>query len=173
MIKLVTLFTFFIISTSNFAQENYPKPTTKDILFYIQHNRGKNTFIYQPNYSSKTRLDDKHPIKISRQLFDRNSEIKPLTSIQRRYAYGIKAVKLSDNYFEINLVSYPQQKLYLKLDKDMNPYIETTISGRHMIVKHLFIQLQDGTSGLTTKADYILFYGIDKKGDAIQAKMKL
>ncbi|WP_159633017.1 DUF4833 domain-containing protein [Sphingobacterium composti Ten et al. 2007 non Yoo et al. 2007] len=171
MVKLVTFFTFFVIlNTACFSQENYPKPTAEDILFYIQHSRGKNTFIYQANFSSANHLNDKNPIKISRQLFDNNGEIKPLTNIQRKYAYGIKTEKLHTNYYEIRLVSYPSQKLYLKLDNN-TPYIETTISGKYMIVKHLFIHLRVGTSGLNVKADYILFHGIDKNGKAIQAKI--
>lgn len=170
-------FILFLIFLPNFfiglAQDGYPKPTAKDVLFYIQHNRGKNTFIYQPNYTSAHKLDDKYPIKISRQLFDQKGEIKPLTGIQRRYAYGVNTKKLGDNHYEIALISYPNQKLYLKFDKQNKPFVEGTIAGNYLRINNLFIYLKEGTSGLDIKAEYILFYGTDKSGKHIYSKLIL
>src|SRR5690606_2639979 len=75
------------------------------------------------------------------------------------------------NYYEVELVSYPGQKLYLRMDKNHHPYVEGTINGQYMHVKHLFIKLKDGTSGLNVKADYILFHGLDKNGKPVKAKL--
>lgn len=173
MKKLVLLFLFLSNFSLGFSQDGYPKPTAKDILFYIQHNRGKNTFIYQPNYTSNLRLNDKEPIKISRQLFDQNGEIKPLTGIQRRYAYGVKTEKLGDNHYEFTLVSYPSQKLYLKFDTQNKPFVETTIAGKYIRINNLFIYLKEGSTGINIEAEYILFYGTDKSGKHIYSKLIL
>jgi hypothetical protein len=171
MKKLVLLFLCLSNFSIGFTQDGYPKPTAKDILFYIQHNRGKNTFVYQPNYTSKRQLNDKEPIKISRQLFDHKGEIKPLTGIQRRYAYGLKTEKLGDNYYKIELVSYPHQKLYLKFDTQKKPFVEGTIAGKYIRINNLFIYLKENSSGLNTEAEYILFYGIDRSGKSVHAKL--
>lgn len=171
MKKLLLLFVFLSNFFVGFTQDGYPKPTDKDILFYIQHNRGKNTFTYQPNYTSQHQLNDKEPIKISRQLFDHKGEIKPLTVIQRRYAYGLKTEKLGDNYYKIELVSYPTQKLYLKVDTQNKPFVEGTIAGKYIRINNLFIYLKEGSSGLNTEAQYILFYGIDRNGKPVHAKL--
>ena len=173
MKKLVLLFLFISNFSLVFSQVGYPKPTAKDILFYIQHNRGKNTFIYQPNYTSNHQLNDKEPIKVSRQLFDQNGEIKPLTGIQRRYAYGVKTEKLGDNHYEITLVSYPSQKLYLKFDTQNKPFVETTIAGKYIRINNLFIYLKEGSTGINIEAEYILFYGTDKSGKHIYSKLIL
>ena len=171
MKHLILIIIYLSNSLLGLAQDDYPKPTAKDVIFYIQHNRGKNTFIYQPNFKSLGELNTDAPIKMSRQLFDANGEIKSLTNIQRKYAYGVKTEQLGHNYFQVELVSYPGQKLYLKLDKNKKPYIEGTISGQYMQVKHLFIKLKDGTSGLNVKAEHILFYGIDRNGKSVSAKL--
>lgn len=171
MKKLILISLLFSYICTGLAQEGYPKPTVKDVLFYIQHSRGKNTFIYQANYSAPNHLHEKEPIKTSRQLFDKNGEIKPLTSIQRRYAYGIKTKKIDSNYYEVELVSYPDQKLFLKLDKHNQPFVEGTINGHYMKIDRLFIKLKDGTSGLQVQAAYILFYGVDKHGNSVQFKL--
>lgn len=162
-------FIFSIILAT--AQEGYPRPTEKDVIFYIQHNRGKNTFTYQPNFTQKGLLNEENPILAKRQIFDNKGEIKNLTSIQKRYAYGIKSTKISKNTFDIRLVSYDEQALILKLDKNNKPYIETTINGQYMIVKQLFLQQKEGTGGLKTEIDYILFIGNDKNGKGIRTKL--
>lgn len=166
-----TAFTFlllFLYFTVSIAQDGYPKPTAKDIIFYIQHNKSKNTYTYQPNYSNIGKLDEKNPLIIKRQLFEKNGEIKPLTAIQKRYAYGIKSSKIDKNNFDIRLVSYPRQKLLLKVDENHEPYIETVINGKTIIVKRLFIKQKEGTSGLNTKIDYIIFEGVDNNKNQIQ-----
>lgn len=171
MKKTIIVLLLIVNAVSVLAQEGYPTPTVKDVLFYIQHSRGKNTFIYQANYTVSKDLNEKEPIKVCRQLFDLDGEVKPITNIQRKYAYGVKTEKLGHNYYEVELVSYPGQKLYLRMDKNHYPYVEGTINGQYMHVKHLFIKLKDGTSGLNVKADYILFHGLDKNGKPVKAKL--
>lgn len=171
MKSLITFFVFISNIMFGIAQEGYPKPTAKDVIFYIQHNRGKNTSTYQPNFSKNGLLNEKNPIIVKRQIFDNKGEIKNLTSLQKRYAYGIKSTKISKNNFDIRLVSYDKQALILKLDNNNNPYIETIVNGKYMIVKQLFLQQKEGTSGLKTKLDYILFIGKDKNGKEVRAKL--
>lgn len=155
----------------SFAQEGYPKPHAKNLLFYIQHNRGKNTYIYQTNIDQSGKLDRSEPVKISRQLFDNKGEIKPLTTIQRKFAYGVDWNAKSDNSYELTLVSYPEQRLYLRSTDDQKYVVETTLNGIKMKVHRLFIFQKEGTSGLNTKVDYILFFGTNQDGKQIQSKL--
>lgn len=171
MKRLVTFFVFLFTIATLRAQEGYPQPTSDDVIFYIQHNRGKNTFFYQPNFVKDGMLDSKQPILAKRQLFDHKGQIEPLSPVQKRYAYGITSTKVSDNTFDIRLAAYSAQKLTLKLNAKQQPFIETIVDGKYMIVKRLFIHQKDGTSGLATKVDYILFYGNDKNGKEVQAKL--
>src|SRR5690606_25067585 len=97
------------------CHQGYPKPKAKSLLFYIQHNQGHNTYLYQLNVASKGGLDQEKPIKVSRQLFDKNGEIRPLTDIQRRFAYGVKTRRLDDQSFSFVLAAYPEQEFLLKI----------------------------------------------------------
>lgn len=166
----ILIFLFLLtFSFQSFAQNNYPAPQVKDLLFYIQHNRGKNAFIYQINFDKKGNINSRNPIKTSRQLFDNKGEIKPLTAIQKKFAYGLQVKELNPNKYEVALVSYPKQKLFLIVDGN-KAHIETTVNGQHMIVKRLFIQQKEGTSGLHTKVDYILFQG-QHNGQIVEEKL--
>lgn len=154
-----------------FAQNDLPKPTAENIVFYIQHNKGKNTFFYQANFNSKGDLDRDKPLLIKRQLFDNEGEIKPISAIQNRYAYGLRIQKKDNNNFEMALVSYPNQKLCLKMGMDKVPYVETTLNGKYMKVERLFIVQDEQSSGLKRKVNAIQFFGHDQNGKPVQAQL--
>ncbi|WP_103906725.1 DUF4833 domain-containing protein [Sphingobacterium lactis] len=149
----------FLAGLPIIAQEGYPEPSDKNgLLFYIQHNRGKNTFFYSLNYRGKHQLDQDDPIKVQRELYDEDGAIKPLSAVQRAFAYGISTKKRQHGY-EAAIVSMPSQKLYLFTPAHKPAYVETTVNGKSIRLKRIFIKQKDGTSGLGTKVDYILFYG--------------
>lgn len=172
MNKVLSVLLIFVSICCSYAQEGYPKPADKDgLLFYIQHNRGKNAYIYSLNYSANHQINQDNPIQVVRQIFDNKGEIKPLTAIQKNFAYGIQTKKLTNTTFEASIVSLPSQKLYLSIPPKGKPYVETTVNGVKLQVHRIFIKQKDGTYGLGTKLDYILFYGSSKNKDTIQKLM--
>ncbi|MFZ4862168.1 DUF4833 domain-containing protein [Sphingobacterium sp. Mn56C] len=171
MKKCILSFLISVSVLSVFGQDGYPTPHVADLLFYIQHNRGKNAFIYQANYSATGELDSNNPIRVTRQIFENKGEIKSLSTVQKTFAYGVNTHKIGDNTYEVSLVSYPAQKLYLSVDKNKHAKIETSVSGVKMKVNRLFIQQREGTSGLNTKVDYIHFFGTDGQGKSVNAKL--
>ncbi|WP_313191623.1 DUF4833 domain-containing protein [Sphingobacterium sp.] len=151
------------------AQEGYPTPTNKEnLLFYIQHNRGKNTFIYDLNKNGSNKVNEDDPIRVYRQIFDKSGEIRPLTGIQKNFAYGIEAKPIDAHTYEATIVSLPSQKFYLTVPAKGKAYVVTTVNGLKIKVNRIFIRQKDGTSGLTTKVDYILFYGTSKNKEVVE-----
>ncbi len=142
------------------GQSGYPKPTQmKNVLFYIQHNRNTNTYIYELRKTMLGDVDAKNPIKVYRQMFEENAEIKALSVVQRNFAYGISSTPLDKNTYEATIVSLPSQKFYLRVKSKTNFYVETTVNGNTFKLDRIFLHLKEGTSGLSTKTDYIIFYG--------------
>lgn len=162
----------FFSSIYIYAQEGYPIPPFKyNTLFYIQHSEGHNTYVYEANMIDKQHLNANIPINNYRILYDKGGEIKPLTSIQQKFAYGIISKNLENNIVEFEIVSYKNQPLYLKVDKAGKPYVETTLNGHKFNLHRIFIKQKEGTSGLGTRVDYLLFYGIDHKGNKVREKL--
>ncbi|MFV0140341.1 DUF4833 domain-containing protein [Empedobacter falsenii] len=173
MKNVFTLFYFFF-SVVLFAQEGYPTPPKSvNRLFYIQHNDNKNTFVYDALFSSKGILDANNPVDIYRILYAEDGSKKPLTSIQKKLAYGLDIKKIEKNVFQLTLVSYPIQKLTLKLDSQKNPIVQTTVNNKLITLNRVFLKQKKGTAGLSVKLEYILFYGKDKNGKSIQEKIVL
>ncbi len=97
-----------------------------------------------------------------------DKELKPLTGIQKNLAYGIETRAIDDRTYELTIVSLPSQKFYLYLPPKGKPYVVTTVNGLKFKVNRIFIRQRDGTSGLTTKVDYILFYGTSKNKEVVE-----
>lgn len=164
------LFFSFILN----AQDGYPvPPKSANRLFYIQHNENKNTFVYDAVFSSKDILDANNPVDIYRILYAENGEKKSLTAIQKKLAYGLDIEKVEKNVYHLTLVSYPKQKLILKLDAHKNPIVETTVNNKLITLNRVFLKQKKGTTGISVKLDYILFYGKDKNGKSIHEKIVL
>lgn len=173
MKNLVILF-LFLFSILVSAQEGYPvPPKSANRLFYIQHNENKNTFVYDAIFSDKGQLDKDNPVDIYRILYAENGEKKPLSSIQRKLAYGLYVDKIDKNVYHLTLVSYPSQKLVLKLDAKNNPIVQTTVNNKLMTLNRVFLKQKKGTAGISVKLDYIMFYGKDKSGKSIHEKVIL
>lgn len=166
------LYFLFFASSYTFAQDGYPKPPFKsNTLFYIQHSEGHNTYVYEANIIDKQHFNAKNPINNYRILYDKGGEIKPLTGIQQKFAYGIITKELGNNIVEFEIVSYKNQPLYLKMDKAGKPYVETTLNGHKFNLHRIFIKQKEGTSGLGTQVEYLIFYGKDHKGNKVQEKL--
>lgn len=173
MKNILFLFAFFF-SLVIFGQDGYPiPPKSANRLFYIQHNENKNTFVYDAIFSSKGILDELNPVDIYRILYAENGEKKPLTSIQKKLAYGLDVQKIDKNVYQLTLVSFPKQKLILKLDADKNPIVQTTINDKLITLNRVFLKQKKGTAGLSVKLEHILFYGKDKNGKSIHEKIVL
>lgn len=97
-------------------------------------------------------------------MFDEDGAVKPLTAVQKKFAYGVQTKQLNPDSFELSIVSYPSQKLFLKLTTERQTYIETDVNGHRLILDRIFIIQREGTSGLGTKVDKMIFYGKDMQG---------
>lgn len=164
----------FLLSGQIFAQHGYPVPQkTANHLFYIQHSENKNTFVYDAIFANQGILNDSDPVDIYRILYAEEGQKKPLTLTQQKFAYGLKISKIDKNIFQLHLVSYPAQKLTLKLNSNKNPIVQTKLNNKTITLNRVFLKQKDGTSGLSTKIEYMIFYGKDSNGKSVQEKLVL
>ncbi|QTV06917.1 DUF4833 domain-containing protein [Faecalibacter bovis] len=158
------LLLFFSFQFLN-AQEGYPKPTiTENLLFYIQHSSNHNTFIYEWNGSKSA------PINAFRINYEDNGQKEELTSVQRKFAYGVNYTNASKSQFY--LAATKKIILNLKSVGDKH-WVEVTIGKQKIKIDHIFIQLQSKSNGINVKADYILIYGKNQNNKSIVEKIVL
>ncbi|MBH2005663.1 MAG: DUF4833 domain-containing protein [Sphingobacteriia bacterium] len=163
---------FFFLVLDGFSQGDYPvPPQTSNQLFYIQHSKNHNTYVYDANLDGSQKLHEKEPVNIYRIIYTEGGIKKDLTNVQRKLAYGLHTQKIADNYYEMYLVSYPGIKLYLRQNHAGKTFVETVVNKQTIILKRLFLKTQEGLSDLRTKLLYVLVYGKDLAGNNIVAKL--
>ena len=154
------------------AQEGYPVPPATDTrLFYIQHSDNYNTYVYDANVKDGMIPAD-NPVDIYRIVYTEGGKKKPLTGIQRRFAYGIEAQYLEKNSFEMHLSANKKLKLYLIMSEQAKPVVYVNVNSRKMYLDKMYVKIKEGGGGLGVKADYVLFTGKDfSTGQAVTEKV--
>ncbi|MDD2793975.1 MAG: DUF4833 domain-containing protein [Sediminibacterium sp.] len=169
--KLLLLTLFNLFAFGAFSQGDYPiPPETGNQLFYIQHSKNHNTYVYDANFDQSQKLKEKEPVQIYRILYTEGGVKKELTNVQRKLAYGLHTQKIADNCYEMHLVSYPGFKLYLRQNSEGKVFVETVINRQTIILKRLFLKTKEGLSDLRTKLQYVMVYGKDIAGNHVAVK---
>ncbi len=167
--KKIFFFLLFI-SIASYAQKGYPTPPeTADRLFYIQHSDNHNTFVYDVNFISDKKIDTIEPIKIYRIVYTKGGAKEELTHLQRKVAYGVDFKKIKENHFEFSLVSFPDNKFYLGLDSKGKPQVKTTVNGKKIILKKIYIAMVESKS-IKPEIKFINFYGHNQDGNIVITK---
>lgn len=150
--------TFFCLLLG-YSQADYPQPEkTTNRLFFIQHSKSHNTYVYDAKTKGGN-IDSSKPIDQYRILYAKNGQKKPLTSIQKDLAYGMILLESKANSFKYHLAATKKVIFYLNYDENNGPRINVTINNKKMYLDRIFIHLN--SSGLSAKAEYVMFYGKD------------
>lgn len=164
--KTVSLLFLLSMFVSGSRQVSYPVPPDSAVrLFYIQHSRNTNTYVYDANIKGKF-FDPAEPVKVYRILYAEDGQKAPLTAMQRKLAYGITATPLGNNKFECSLAALPSKKLLLYMDSHKRPHIIVTCNGHEMVLTKLFIKNANDSNPLKTEISYIDFAGYNGKTGA-------
>ncbi len=119
-----------------------------NLLMYIQRTVNTNTIIYQLNADENGRPYPNEPIKISWIRYAEKGERKPLSFIQRRYAYGIK-VRLEDavtQSYSFTFNAYRKRTFELKRSNaDKQYHVFSTINNLPAIITHVYVHVAGGT----------------------------
>ncbi|UGU16544.1 DUF4833 domain-containing protein [Sinomicrobium kalidii] len=159
--KTICPFFLFFVFAFAFAQDDYPVPgKTATRLFYIQHSRNHNTYVYDANMNG-TSINRANPVYAHCIVYTEGGVDKPLTRIQKQMAYGITANYIKSGLYEMYLAATRKQKLYLTLNSQGNPEVYMMVNNRKLYLDRMFIKLKSSISGIGVHVEYVLFEGRD------------
>ncbi len=142
------------------AQNGFPVPTgNSNQLFYLQRTSNENTIVYELNYKNGV-FDYENPIHEFWIRYQEKGQQQELSYIQRKFAYGIKSKKLSNNRYELSFVSYKKYKMYLEPGLDNKFYVYTNINKKKVILTRIFLKISGG-SFWSPNIEYIELSGIE------------
>lgn len=161
MRKLISLIATICFAHGIEAQNDYPVPErTETQLFYIQHSNNHNTYVYDVNMKNG-KIDASRPVKEYRIIYTQNGIRKSLSTIQRRFAYGMILIDSNNNTFKLRLAASKKLLFTLETDSKGTAKIHITVNNRKIFLDRMYVKLKKNTSGLKAKAEYVLFYGKD------------
>ena len=142
------------------AGEDFPVPTDKNMVFYVQRSLNSNTIVYTARMGDDGKLDAKRPIDVFWRRFNDDGERKELSSIERSMAFGVKAEPVAGQpgSFMIRVTSYPKRAALLKL-VDGVPRLEMKVAGVPAKLDHAYLDVDD--SGSVPSVNRVDLYGIE------------
>lgn len=131
---------------------------SRDPLFHIERNKNANIIQYDAQLQKDGTLDLKKPVIAYWIRLANEGEIKKLTWIQRRFAFGVKAkTDKTNNVATMKLaVNIGRTMLVKKVGDDYRAI--TDINGTDSYIEKVFIQARG--RGLLTRVDYIEVFGV-------------
>lgn len=128
------------------SSEALPVPNGKNLLFFLQRTPDANTVVYELNYKEDGQLDPKAPVKGSWIRYEEQGRLKPLTTIEQKFAYGVKSKPLGNETYEIRLAAYQKMPMYLiRSVTDQKYHIYIKDEGRNHLLKRVFVKVNGGS----------------------------
>lgn len=155
MKKLTYLFGILIL-LSSFVNERigwsistYPDPQgIENLLFYIQRTINHNTIVYTLNQDQFGNINERQPILAYWVKYDQGGKKEPLTFIQQKYAYGLRAklINAERKIYALEFVSYNKKQLFLIQSPVDHKYcVYGFIQNKLSIVKNIFVNIEGGS----------------------------
>jgi hypothetical protein len=140
----------------------YPVPNEPNMLYYIQRSVNSNTVIYAAHIDSRGRIDPDAPVDAYWRWYNVDGHRKPLNTIERMLAYGVKPIRRSGSGGEIafEVAALPQRDILLVQDKEGHPEAVVQFGNRWTKLVYVYLQVDD--RGLLPKVTAMDLFGIDK-----------
>ena len=149
-IILIKLKTFIILSVSAIllaftTPEADVSVNSLFSLFKIERSKDANQIFYDVNVDQSGTLDKKNPINIYWRRYTEGGTIKPLTWIQKKYAYGLKYLNVKDEQATFQFVSYNKMLFTLRKTADNQFEVYTQSKGDLLKMNRIFINIDGGS----------------------------
>lgn len=141
---LAIAFAFLAVAAAR--AEDYPVPREPNQIFYVQRSLNPNTVVYAARLQNG-RLDPKRPVEVYWRRYNDDGERKELSSIESRFAFGVRAEPVKDQpgTFKVSVVSYPKRAATLRL-VDGVPRLEISVGGVPARLDHAYLEVDDSGS---------------------------
>ncbi|SMC95762.1 DUF4833 domain-containing protein [Pedobacter africanus] len=148
---LIITVMLILLSQVSYAQKqveqaSLPTPKGCNLLFFLQRDPDANTVVYELNYNSDGTLQTNNPIKGSWIRYEEDQKFKELTTIEKKFAYGVQSKPIGTDEYEIRLVAYKKMPMYLLRSETDHKYrIYIKDEGKNLLLKRVFVRVNGGS----------------------------
>jgi hypothetical protein len=154
-------------TTLTFAQTDTKLPVPSgnpNQLFYLQRSPNTNTIVYELNIKNGV-LDTISPVHIFWICYAEHGQKEELTSVQRKYAYGLATKYLGNDHYELRFLAMKKHVVELMKGPDNQFHVYDQINGQQAILTSMFLQI-DGGSMFSPNITSVTASGIDRETGA-------
>ncbi len=157
---------FLFVSWFNLSAFEAPETKNRSesqILFKIERSKDPDEIWYTTNLNSDGSLNQDMPIKVFWVKKTENNLIEPLTRIQKRFSYGIKAmdpVDTESNEWHFQLAAYSDRIFKLKRMASGQYKVFTLSGSKEIALMQIFVKF-DGGSFMVPSIAYAKLIGIE------------
>lgn len=165
--RMILCLLFVFTTAQSFGQDNikFPIPTgNPNQLFFLQRNQNTNTVVYELNFKHDV-LDTVAPIHIYWICYAEKGQIEELTSVQKKYAYGLTVKYIAKDHYQLTFAADKKHIAELMKGPDNKYHVYDKISQKQAILSSVYLQIHGG-SLFAPHIEYILLKGTDPETGA-------
>jgi len=141
--KVIVIFLLTLLTSEISSQSRGSESSNR--LFHIERSKNKNRVCYDVNLT-KGALDLKQPLDVYWiNQEERFGEIKGLSGIEKRFAYGYKVISKGDDMCKITLSAYSERELTIRKEKDQYICV-IMINNQPCILQKLYVKAKESNS---------------------------
>ncbi len=114
-------------------------------LFKITRNKDANEIFYNVKKLANGKLNGQEPIDVFWIKHVDSVRKEPLTYIQKKYAYGLSFISITDYEAKFKFVSYDKRSFTLKKNKAGTYRVFTVSQNREVEVSKIFLHIHGGS----------------------------
>lgn len=143
------------------AVDTFPVPRfNAKTQFYVQRTPNTNTIMYELNMKNGE-LNEDNPIHVYWIRYTEGGGTKELSYIQRKFAYGVKTVKIADEKFKLLFAAYDKIPFYLMKSTAGIYHTYVELDGKMVVLKRLYIRIDPGGTFWAPNVKYVEFKGTE------------
>ncbi len=142
------------------ARPRWPQPLDKHQVFYLQRDMNRNTIVYTAHFGADGMLKSP-PINAYWRRFAEEGQTKPLKTVEKLLAYGVKARKnhAGKDSWNVDFVALSALKAELRQSGPFRADLWASINNREYKLIYGFLDLD--RSGFITKVERLHLYTFD------------
>ncbi len=114
-------------------------------LFKIGRSKDINEIWYTPNINENGTINQENPVNVFWVKKNEQNKTEPLSLIQKKYAYGIKYLKITKDQAVFQFVSYSKRNFTLKKNSKGDYRVFYSQKGRELELSKIYIQITGGS----------------------------
>ncbi len=142
--------------------EHYPVPVVEDMLFYIQRNQNSNTVVYKINRNCNNRINKSNPFYVFWKQYYKGGKDSEINIIQQKLAYGVEHDIINSETIRMNIISYPEYKIYVNKDENNEFKAISKIDGFWSQLSNVYVFAEE--RGAFPVVKYLELYGTRLEG---------